>query len=252
MHIQLIRNATMRITYAGHLILADPYFAPKHSRPSLAQRSPNPLVELPLPPEEIMHGIEMIIVTHLHGDHFDPVAQNLLPKELPLFCQPGDAEIIRSKGFLDVRPVADTVTWQGITITRVAARHGSSAPVLGDMGHGSGYVFQAENDPLVYWCGDTVWYEAPQATLRQFTPDVILTHSGGAVWGPEKELIIMDAAQTIAVCETAPRATVLAIHMEALDHCTTSRADLREAATRAGVANRVVVLADGETWEGGK
>lgn len=251
MQIQLIRNATMRITYAGHLFLADPFFAPPFTRPSFTGRSPNPLIELPLTPDEIMDGIEMIIVSHLHSDHFDPVAQELLPKNLPLFCQPGDADTIRTKGFENVRPLADAATWQGITITRVAARHGSSAPVLGDMGQGSGYVFQAENEPTVYWCGDTVWYEDPQATVRQFAPEVIITHSGGAVWGPEQELIVMDAAQTVAVCE-ASQAIVLAIHTEALDHCLTSREELREAARRAGVAHRVVVMGDGEIWGGTK
>jgi len=150
MYIQLIRNATMRITYSGHTFLADPYFAPKHSRASYAGISPNPLVDLPLTPDEIMRGIEVIIVSHLHSDHFDPLAQELLPKDLPLFCQPGDAETIQGKGFRDVRPVGDEVTWQGITIRRVAGSHGSSAEVLGDMGQVSGFVFQAEGEPVVY------------------------------------------------------------------------------------------------------
>jgi L-ascorbate metabolism protein UlaG (beta-lactamase superfamily) len=257
MHIQLIRNATMRITYAGHLFLADPYFAPQHSRPSLAQRSPNPLVELPLTPDEIMQDIEMIIVTHLHSDHFDPVAQQRLPKDLPLFCQPDDAETIRSKGFQDVRPVADTVTWQGITITRVAGRHGSSTDVLGDMGQVSGFVFSCDperslpdcQEPVLYWCGDTVWYDEPRAVIARWNPDVIITHSGGAVWRPERELIIMDIEQTLAVCQATPRAKVVAVHLETLDHCTVAREVLRERATGKGLAAQLVVLANGETWE---
>ncbi len=249
MQIQLIRNATMRITYAGHLFLADPYFAPKHSRPSLAQRSPNPLVELPLTPDEIMQDIEMIIVSHLHGDHFDPVAQSLLPKALPLFCHLRDGDTICSKGFENVRPIADSVTWQGITITCVPGRHGSSADVLGDMGDVTGFVFQAAGEPTVYWCGDTVWYEEPRAIIEQWNPDVIITHSGGAVWRPERELIIMDIPQTLAVCQAAPRAKVVAIHLEALDHCTVSRDVLRQSAADVGLAGQLTVPADGETWE---
>ncbi len=53
MEIQLIRNATMRIRYAGYSLLADPYLAAKHSRPSFSGKSPNPLdgekIELTVP-----------------------------------------------------------------------------------------------------------------------------------------------------------------------------------------------------------
>jgi L-ascorbate metabolism protein UlaG (beta-lactamase superfamily) len=89
MRLRLFRNATQRLHYAGHELLLDPFFAPKHSRPSYAGRSPNPLVDLPCPPEEIMAGAELLIVSQLHSDHFDPEAQRLLPKDLPIFCQPG-------------------------------------------------------------------------------------------------------------------------------------------------------------------
>jgi L-ascorbate metabolism protein UlaG (beta-lactamase superfamily) len=34
MRLQLIRNATLRLTYHGQLILIDPYLAPKHTLPS--------------------------------------------------------------------------------------------------------------------------------------------------------------------------------------------------------------------------
>jgi L-ascorbate metabolism protein UlaG (beta-lactamase superfamily) len=118
------------------------------------------------------------------------------------------------------------------------------------MGQVSGFVFQAEGEPVVYWAGDTVWYEEPKATIKEWKPDVIITHSSGAVWGPEKELIVMDAAQTLAVCLAATNAKVIAVHMQSLDHGTVSRAELREAARRAGVEARLVVLEDGEKWEG--
>jgi L-ascorbate metabolism protein UlaG (beta-lactamase superfamily) len=118
--------------------------------------------------------------------------------------------------------------------------------VLGDMGEVSGFVFQAEGEPVVYWAGDTVWYEETQTAIRKWKPDVIITHSSGAVWGPEKELIVMDTAQTLAVSLAATNAMVIAVHMQSLDHGTVSRAELREAARRAGVEARLVVLEDGE------
>ena len=90
MKIRLIRSATLRLEYAGLRFVIDPYLAAKHSRPSFAGRSPNPLVDLPCSPRDVIAGIDLAIISHLHSDHFDPAAQELLPKDTPLLCQPGD------------------------------------------------------------------------------------------------------------------------------------------------------------------
>ena len=55
----------------------------------------NPLVELPEPPEVVVAGIDAVLVTHMHRDHFDDTAAELLPKDVPVFCQPDDAERLR-------------------------------------------------------------------------------------------------------------------------------------------------------------
>jgi L-ascorbate metabolism protein UlaG (beta-lactamase superfamily) len=249
MRLRLLRNATQRLRYAGHELLLDPYFAPKHSRPSFAGRSPNPLVDLPCPPEEIMAGAELLIVSHLHSDHFDPEAQRLLPKDLPVLCQPEDEETIRGHGFERVTPVADTVAWQGITVTRTPGQHGTTGVELADMGSVSGFVFQAPGEPTLYWTGDTILYEPVVQVIERFRPDVIVTHSSGAMWkgsGP----IVMDAAQTLDVCRAAPESCIVAIHLDSLDHGEVSREDLRAQARTAGIPNvRLLIPADGETLE---
>ncbi|MBK8899912.1 MAG: MBL fold metallo-hydrolase [Anaerolineaceae bacterium] len=234
MKMQLIRNATLRVTYAGHTFIIDPYLAPKHSLPSYTGRSLNPLVDLPLSPHEVIAGIETAVVSHLHTDHFDPLAQELLPKGTKIFCQPKNEARIREIGFVEVVPVTTTVRWQAITIHRTPGRHGSSEAILRAMGEVSGFVFEADNEPTVYWAGDTVWYDAIRENIDQWRPDIIITHSGGAVWG-DNELIIMDAQQTVALCEYAPEAIVVATHMEALDHCLTSREALRNYAREHGI-----------------
>jgi L-ascorbate metabolism protein UlaG (beta-lactamase superfamily) len=245
MKIQLIRNATLRLHYAGRGILIDPYFAPKFSRPSYAGRSPNPLVDLPCSPDEVLAGVELIIVSHLHSDHFDPEAQRLIPKAWPIICQPGDEVTIRGRGFQQVTPLTDSLQWQGIRISRVPGQHGEGE-VLAEMGPVSGFVFQTPNEPTIYWVGDTIWYEGVQATIEKFRPHIIITHSCGAIWngsGP----IVMDAAQTVAVCRAAPASTVVATHMDALDHAQVSRADLRIYAEAAGISDRQLLIpADGD------
>jgi len=248
MRLRLIRNATQRLHYAGCEVLLDPYFAPKHSRPSYAGRSANPLVDLPCPPEEILAGVELVIVSHLHSDHYDPEAQRLLPKHLPILCQPGDEDVIRGHGFESVTPVSGALVWQGITLTRTPGQHGSG-PELDEMGPVSGFVFQAPGEPTLYWTGDTILYEPVQQTIERYRPDVIITHSSGALWkgsGP----IVMDAPQTLAVCQAAPESRVIAIHLDSLDHGEVSREDLRAQAREAGISDtRLLIPADGERLE---
>jgi L-ascorbate metabolism protein UlaG (beta-lactamase superfamily) len=246
MKIQLIRNATLRMNYAGHDFVIDPFLAIKHSMPTYAGNSPNPLVDLPIPADEVISGIEMVVVSHLHGDHFDKTAQEMLSKDTPIFCQPGNENQIQEMGFLDVAAIEDKFPWQDITIYPVPGRHGTSKAILRMMGAVSGYVFSAENEPTIYWAGDTVLYEEVVDVIDSWQPDIIITHSGGAVWG-RNEFIIMDAKQTIAVCQQAPESTVVAVHLEALDHCLTSRVDLREYADSQRVDSKhLIIPADGE------
>jgi L-ascorbate metabolism protein UlaG (beta-lactamase superfamily) len=255
MRLQLIRSATIKLTYAGHTLLVDPYFAPKHSRPSFANRSPNPLVDLPLPVDDILTGVELVLVSHLHSDHFDPTAQEALPKDTPILCQPGDAPAIHKVGFSQVTPLDDTTEWHGIRISRTGGRHGLGE-VEAIMGPVSGFVLAAPGEPTLYFAGDTVMCDRVEAALARFSPDVIVTHSAGATWPDSSgmtQLIVMDAEQTLAVCRRAPRSLVVAVHLDSLDHGTVSREDLRQRAAAAGIGGeRLRIPTDGEALEIGK
>jgi hypothetical protein len=181
----------------------------------------------------------------LHSDHFDPAAQELLPKDTPIFCQPGDEAWIAAKGFQRVTPITDQLAWQGMTITRTPGQHGSGS-VLAEMGAVSGFIFQAEHEPTIYWAGDTIWYEGVADTIARTRPQFIVTHSCGAVWG-EQVLIVMDAAQTVAVCQAAPWSKVIATHLDSLDHATISRETLRQYASARGIQpEQLLIPADGE------
>lgn len=78
MKIQQIRNATIRIECAGKHFLIDPWFQKKGTGMSAPSpdpekaKIPSPTTELPFPVEQIKEGIDAMIVTHIHPDHFDP------------------------------------------------------------------------------------------------------------------------------------------------------------------------------------
>ena len=163
---------------------------------------------------------------------------------MSILCQPCDVQALHDKGFTHVTPVLDQVRWEDITITRTPCQHGSGA-VLDEMGEASGFLLRAEGEPAVYWAGDTVWCDAVAEILEREKPDVTVVHAGGAKWG-EGTLILMDAEQTMRVCQTG--CTVIATHMEAYDHGTVTRAALRARAEAEGIpADRLLIPEDGQS-----
>ena len=245
MKIQLIRNATAKVEYASKTFLTDPVFSPKHSLPSFAGLENNPLVDLPVGVEEIVDDIDGVIISHDHPDHFDSVAVSALPGDIPVFCQPDDAEVIERQGFVNVLPLESTINWQGLTLTRVPGRHGLGR--MGEMmGQVSGFVFQSESEPTVYWVGDSILCPEVKKNLEDFRPEIIITHSGGAAF-PGQEPIIMDGQQTLDTLRASPEAYLVAIHMEALDHCWLQRQALRDLAEASEISSsKLLIPEDGE------
>lgn len=246
MILQLIRNATMKINYAGHTILTDPMFSSKGAFESFAGISPNPTTDLPCDTDKIIEGVEAVIVSHNHPDHIDEAAHKTLNKKLPIFCQPGDENVFKEHGFLNVVPVRASEIWRDITLTRTDGSHGSDK-ALEFTGKVSGFILQANSEPTVYWAGDTCWCEDLEKAIKKFKPEIIITHSGGATI-PGFAPIIMDADQTIKTLQAAPNSKVVAVHMESLDHCRTDRATLLNAAEKALISkNRLFIPKDGES-----
>jgi L-ascorbate metabolism protein UlaG (beta-lactamase superfamily) len=246
MELTLIRNATMKLTYSGQTILTDPMFAAKDEFKPFAGVARNPTVELPFNIDKIIEGVGALVVSHKHPDHFYSTASKALQKKLPVFCQPGDDISLKEEGFQNVIPIEASCTWHGITITRTDGQHGSGK-ALEITGKVSGFVFQAEGELTVYWVGDSIWCEPVEHAIKTFKPDIIITHSGGATI-PGFELLIMDSNQTIKTANSFPEATVVAIHMEALDHCPVSREELRQKADKEVVQpSRLMIPKDGET-----
>jgi len=130
MNIQLIRNATMKMTYAGRMLLTDPMLAAKDAYKPFAGIARNPTVELPMSVEAVVKGIEGVVVSHDHPDHFDQTAREVLPKEIPVFCQTQDKARMSETGFTTVIPDgrrADPHNGQ-ISSAGKSGRHSSGSP----------------------------------------------------------------------------------------------------------------------------
>jgi L-ascorbate metabolism protein UlaG (beta-lactamase superfamily) len=248
MDLTLVRNATLLVEIGGRRLLVDPSLDPAGARPPIANTAhprPNPLVDLPRPAEDLVAGLDAVLVTHLHADHLDDTAVALLEPRVPLACQPPDEPVLRERGFTDVRPVGGGIDLCGIGVARTGGRHGTGE--IGElMGPVSGFVLRAPGEPVLYVAGDTIWCDEVEHALAEHDPDVVVLNAGAARF-LEGDPIIIDADGVVETARAAPRATLVAVHLEALNHCPLTRAELRAAVDAAEVGGRVRIPADGET-----
>lgn len=248
MKIQLIRNATIKIKYGGKTILVDPMLYSKNNFKSFVvpNENRNPTIDLPISIEEITKDLDAILVTHLHPDHFDTKAMEVLDKNLPIYVQKGDEELVKKALFTKVEPVTDFAKFDNITIIRTGGKHGPEE-ILVHLGQVSGYILQAENYPSVYIIGDCIWNEEIENTIKKYNPDIIVTYSGGAIF-MGKDRMLMEESETIKVAEAAPNAKIVAVHLEAIDHCAVTRKSLRTLADSSDInPDRLIIPIDGET-----
>ena len=235
--VTLVRNATLLATVGDTTFLVDPLFASRGALPPIDDTPndrANPLV--PMPDVDLSH--DAVIVTHRHPDHFDDAAKSELDADVPLFCQPAEADAFVEDGFTDVRPVEDAATFEGVTLHRTPGRHGHGE-LAEEMGPVSGFVLEGE--ATLYLAGDTVWYEPVAETLDRFEPDAVVLNGGAARFN-QGEPITMGVDDVAAVRE-ATDAAVAAVHMEAINHCLLSREELRSE------TDGVLVPEDGEEIE---
>lgn len=252
--IQLIRNATLVFNYAGKQFLIDPMFASKGTYPGFEGTANshlrNPLVELPVPVESLINP-DAIIVSHLHPDHWDEAAIKMLPKDKPVYAQnKQDAVAIESVGFKDVRILSDKSHFENIKFQKTEAQHGSdelyaNPQLAAILGEASGFFFKEKGQKSVYFVGDAVWTNSFESNLKRLKPDVIVLNTGFAQVNGFGA-IIMGKEDVTRVNKILPKATIIAVHMEAINHCVLSRKELAEYVNSNGISDKVIIPTDGQ------
>lgn len=114
------------------------------------------------------------------------------------------------------------------------------------LGQAMGIVFQAPGSKTVYVVGDTLWRTEVDQALAKFKPEVIVLNAGAARLVGFTGAIIMGKDDVLHAYQAAPNATIIASHMDAINHMTLSRKELREHVRQHGIQDRVRIPADGE------
>lgn len=246
MKFQLVRHGTLILTINNKRILVDPMLSAKGTISPITNvenQNSNPLVDLPLDINSIIN-CDAILVSHTHRDHFDEVAAKLLPKNIPLFCQPKDEAKMKSYGFKEVYPINNTHIWNEIKFNRTGGQHGHGELAL-QMAPVSGFIISHVDEPSIYICGDTVWCEEVETAINKFNPEIIACNCGSAQFS-YGEPITMDSKDIHKICTRFPNVKIIAVHMEAWNHCGLSRKDLKNYINENNITNFIAIPNDGE------
>ena len=253
MRIHFVRHATFTFEVGDLRVLVDLMLGeagPAPAIPNTPSRRPNPLVNLPFGAQglsDLVEKTDALLVTHTHNDHWDGRARELIPKDMPVLCQRHDEETFSGAGFANVSPCEPDLTREGLRFIRTDGKHGTGE--IGEqMGGVSGFVVRSEDSPNLYVAGDTIWCDEVEEALLAHRPDVVVVNAGAARF-LEGDPVTMTAEDVARVCHTAPEARVIAVHMEAINHCVLTRAELAGALEEQGLAGRVEIPADGEKLE---
>ena len=248
MKIRLIRNATCIINMGGKTILLDPMLAPKDAfdpMPWTSNGIRNPTVDLPVSEHELeteLAKVDLVLLTHLHPDHWDQDAAVKIRKQTLIICQPGDEHVLINQGFKNVMPADKELEVFGIKILQTKAIHGEGE-IGAAMGNAIGFVLEYRANKL-YITGDTIWCPEVKEALTLHKPQFVLANCGGAKFDAG-EPVIMDLDQ-IKSLTNHYAGTLICIHLEALNHCYTKRADLINFFKDADYAGSWFVPEDGQ------
>lgn len=260
MKITQIRNATVKIEYAGKTFLIDPWLMPagqlgtfegqpfKTIKPE-HDKIAMPVNPLPFPLEQVLSGIDSFIVTHVHPDHLDMTPEgkprSMIPKDKPLFVQRSeDAFFFIEAGFQDVTVMYENSQYGGVRLIPTAARHGTKIPC----GPACGVLFRAPGEKTLYVAGDTIFYDEVAAVLEKYHPEVIILNACGATLKYFGRLI-MDAHDVLAVHKAAPYAKIIISHTDNVAHATIDRAGMRKFVSENKMEKDALIPEDGETLE---
>jgi L-ascorbate metabolism protein UlaG (beta-lactamase superfamily) len=252
-----IGTATVLLRYAGLTILTDPTFLHAGDHVHLGYGLTSEKLEDPAIDIDDLPNVDLCVLSHYHGDHFDRVAEEKLRRDLPIVTTGHAARRLEKRGFSEATGLD---TWQsvrigkgqaGVRITALPARHGPPVvhrllpPVMGSMLE---FELAGGRTALrIYITGDTLVHETLAEIPRRYPEiDLALFHLGGTrILGV---LLTMNGEQGVRALRMVNPRRVIPIHYDDFDVFKSPLSEFRQAVERAGLEDRVTYLLRGETY----
>jgi L-ascorbate metabolism protein UlaG (beta-lactamase superfamily) len=253
MKIHHLRNATFVIEAGEKFILIDPMLG---SRGSLVpftffryKARRNPLVPLPTNSQVILEKVTDCLITHLHPDHLDKEGEIFLrERNIPVLCSIKDEKELKKRG-LNVKMGLSywkKQTYLGGEIWGIPAKHGYGW-VSNPMGNVIGFHLELVGFPSIYISADTIYTDDVEKALVELKPDISVVAAGTARFDIGQPLL-MKLDDIYKFVSKSPK-KVFANHLEALNHCPTTRKKLKETLSQKGLLDKVYIPNDGENFE---
>ena len=255
--VYFIGNATTLIRFGGLTILTDPAFLHKGEHVFLghgiwARREVEPACQIAdLPP------IDLIVLSHYHGDHFDDVAAQELDKTLPIVST---ADAVGKLGTLGFKQGHSLDTWESLqvnkgdatlTITAMPGKHSAEEEVNELLMPVNGHLldFSRDGEQLyrLYITGDTMVVDDLADIPRRYPDiDLGLIHTGGTTF--LVSVVTMTGEQGVQAVEITKPRTAIPIHYNDFSVFLSGLDDFKKAAEASSADTKFVYLAHGETY----
>lgn len=245
MKLRQLRNATLLLSLGPLRIVVDPMLGEPHTMPGFklfgGGRRRNPLTALPPEAEDSLRSATDVLVTHEHPDHLDPPALEWIKeRELPVWASSVDTPSLRSKG-MDARELRDGSL--GMSVEVIPVRHGRGAFAY-LMGPVSSFYLAHPDEPSVLLTSDAVLTEDLLGSIDRLKPEIVVAPAGSANFGIGPD-ILFSRDEMLELVRRSP-GKVIFNHLEALDHCPTTRDELRSRMDSAGLGDKVLIPSDGQ------
>ncbi|NEK85894.1 metal-dependent hydrolase [Blastococcus saxobsidens] len=248
-------TATMLLRIGGFTLLTDPNFLHRGQRARLGYglRSKR-LTDPALVPAQLPE-LDGILLSHMHGDHWDRIATRTLPKETPVVTTPEAAKCLSDRGFTgtaELRAWDTHVFTRGaetLRVTSVPGVHGPG-PLARVLPQVMGSVLELVRDGEVSWrgyiSGDTLFRPFLGEVLERCGPlDVVIPHLGGT-----KALgltVTMDGRQGADLVELLKPPVTVPVHYDDYDRFASPLGDFVAEVARRRLPGTVRPAYRGET-----
>ncbi len=151
--------------------------------------------------------VDLILVTHGHGDHVSDAAALARETHAPIACVFELGQLLTDKGVQNVKDmgVGGTQDVAGIKVTMTAATHSGSFVDDGRMryaGGATGFVLRAPATPTIYFAGDTGLFGDMKIIGEIYKPEIAFLPIGDHyTMGPDTAAI---AARWLGVRQVVP------------------------------------------------
>jgi L-ascorbate metabolism protein UlaG (beta-lactamase superfamily) len=187
-------SAFLIVTPVGTRILTDPWLG-------------NPSCPASLSKPEALGKLDVILLSHGHGDHLGDTVQVARTSGAPVVCLYEVGQYLTAKGLQRVNDMGKggTQTVGGVRVTMTDAVHSGSFTEDGTiiyLGGASGFVLRQDQMPTIYFAGDTALFGDMKIIGELYKPEIAFLPIGDHyTMGPDTGAI---AAKWLGVKQVVP------------------------------------------------